>query len=235
MARKKQADKLLAPDAFQEKGAPWVVWLEKNMRLVAIAIGAVVAVAIGVEVVGSSGTREASRLTSQLGEALEGYQEVSSPQFAATATSSAMLTRAYADARADLRSFREAHPGTGPARLALLYEADLAAKQGEHAAAAKLYDGYTDGSDPDDPLRFMALEGAGYAHETAGELDAALAAFERLAEIEYARNYALKHQSRVLEAKGDPEGAKAKLQELLDAEPSVFLKNFAENRLKLLD
>ncbi|MGF1509494.1 MAG: hypothetical protein ACFB9M_08330 [Myxococcota bacterium] len=234
MARKKEADKLLGPDAFQEGGAPWVAWLEKNVRLVLLALGTILVGIVGFQMAGSSSARSASEVTAALGDALESYQRVSSPQFASTATSTQMLKQAYGDAQNELRRFRSEHSDRGAARLALLYEADLAARQEAYRSAADLYGAYLDSAVSNDPLRFIALEGQGYAYESLGEYSEALRVFELLAEIPFAQAYALKHQARVLEADGQVEEARSRLQLLLETEPSLFLQNYAENRLKLL-
>jgi tetratricopeptide (TPR) repeat protein len=52
--------------------------------------------------------------------------------------------------------------------------------------------------------------------------------------LDFYRNYALKHQARVLKEMGRTEDAIEALEELLDSEPSTFLENYAEGELKVL-
>lgn len=236
MAKKKKAeDELLAPDAFQESGKTWVSWLEKNAVLVFAGLGVVLLGVVGVEYARSQTARSASEVTTAFGEALNAYQEAADPTLASTATSTQVVDDKYAEAQEALAAFRASHASSPASRLALIYEADMAARRKAFEDAAKLYAEYLDAADEDDPLRFTAMEGAGYAYEQLEEYDQALAYFEMLAGVPFARPYALKHQARVLEAKGDTEAARARLEDLLASNPSTFLENFARNHLRLLN
>ncbi|MEM1023196.1 MAG: tetratricopeptide repeat protein [Myxococcota bacterium] len=234
MARRKKQAEDLGPDAFQAEGGRWVGWFEKNGVLVVAGLGVVLLGIVGFEFLGSSSNRAASEVTSAFDDALERYREVTAPGFARTATSTRVLQEAYAEAQDELSSFRDAHAGNGATRLALVYEADLASKREDYEAAARLYTEYVQAAPADDPLLFVALEGAGYAYESLEKYDEAVQTFEALAKVEYAEAYAHKHIARVKEAKGDLEGAKQSLERLLDSEPTPFLENFAKNHLKLL-
>lgn len=235
MARKKQrSDELLAPDAFQQQGSGWTKWLEKNVRLVVIGIAVVLLSVVGVEFATSQSDRAASDLTSRFGAALEDYREAVDPSLAQTATSTEIIEKKERQARRAFEEVRSTVDEKGPARLALLYEADLAARVDDHAAAAALYADYLERSPKNDPLRWIALEGAGYAHEALESWEDALGYFEQLEAIPYYQQWALKHQARIHEAMGDDTQAIAALEKLLDSEPEAFLKNFAESQLKLL-
>ena len=56
-----------------------------------------------------------------------------------------------------------------------------------------------------------------------------------MANVEYAREYALKHQARVHEAKKDLDRARAVYQEMTKLDPTSPLKAFADERLRLLE
>lgn len=235
MARKKQrSDELLAPDAFQQQGSGWSKWLEENIRLVLVAIVAVLGLVIALEFVTSQSARSASAVTAEFGAALEQYRDATDPSLAQTATSTEVIREKERRAREAFEQMRASLDAKGPARLALLYEADLAQRSGEHAAAAALYADYLERAPADDPMRFMALEGAGYAHESLGSWGEALRYFEELESVDFYANWALKHQARVHEAKGDSAKAISTLERLLEREPDTFLKNYAESKLKLL-
>lgn len=237
MARKKRDQdrkELLAPDPFQKQGGSLTAWLEKNIRWLLVGLVAVLAGIVLYEVVRSQNVRSSAEATRELGDVLEAYREAQDPAFARTATSADVIDARRREAAKKLAAFREAYPETGPARLALLYEANLAKADGELEEAVKLFDRYLESAGPEDPLRFVALENAGYALEDMERYEEALEYFRRLESLDFYRNYALKHQARVLKEMGRTEDAIEALEELLDSEPSTFLENYAEGELKVL-
>lgn len=80
---------------------------------------------------------------------------------------------------------------------------------GEFDKAVEVYDGFLSGHPLDHPLRFLALEGKGFALEESGKLDDALAAFEEMAPkgAVFYRDMSLWHQGRMLEALERPDEA----------------------------
>jgi len=235
MARKKQrSDELLAPDAFQQQGSGWSKWLEKNIRLVLVAVAAVLVGIVGAEFITSQSQRSASAMTSRFGDALDQYREATDPSFVQTATSADVVEQKKNRAKSALKNVRDSTDASGASRLALLYEADLARSMDDEAEAAALYEDYLQRAPSDDPLRFLALEGAGYAHEEQENWDAALRHFVELERVSFYEQWALKHQARVYEAMGDVSKAVDTLERLLETEPDAFLKNYAESKLKLL-
>jgi predicted negative regulator of RcsB-dependent stress response len=98
---------------------------------------------------------------------------------------------------------------------AMLVAAAQAMRAGDFDTALTEYDAFLEASKRHHPLRFLALEGKGNAHEAKGEYDAALAAFEQLAPnpTDYYRSMALYHQGRVLEALSRTDEAVAMYQQ----------------------
>jgi predicted negative regulator of RcsB-dependent stress response len=234
MARKKK-DPVLAPDAFQQEGQSWIRWLESNVKLVIAGIVLVLGTVVAIEYFESSSARGAALMTGDLVDAVEAYQEATDLRTVLTSTSATELNEGYEKAAAELRSFQEEYPNTEASKIASLYEGDLLARLGKHAEAEQKFSAYVDSAKPDDALLFFALEGLGYAQEAQNELDEAAKTFDRLATSQpFYKDYGLKHKGRILEEKGDTQGAIAAYQSIVEMEPASPLKPFAETRLKAL-
>jgi predicted negative regulator of RcsB-dependent stress response len=235
MARKKSKDPVVAPDAFQQEGIAWVSWLETNFKFVGAAIVGVLALVVGIEYFESSSQRGASLMTQELVEAVEGYQDAVDLRTVLTSTTPEQLKQAYEKAEAKLKGFEDTYPNTEGARLASLYRGDLLGRLDKHAEAEQKFQAYVSSAKPDDDLMFFALEGLGYAQEAQNKLDEASATFERLATSQpFYKDYGLKHKARILEQKGDVQGAIAAYQSIVDMDPASTLKPYAEARLKAL-
>jgi hypothetical protein len=94
----------------------------------------------------------------------------------------------------------------------------------------------------DDRLRFLAREGLGYAQEQSGDLPAALATFEKLAddaapfkETGFYKDRAAFHKARIAELRGNAEDAKRLYREVLDKNPTTSLRDEITNRLAVLE
>ena len=235
MARKKSKDPVLAPDAFQQEGQTLAKWLESNIKLVIAGLVVVLAAVVGLEYLESSGARSDAITTEALVEALEEYQEATDLRKVLTSTSATELNEGYEKVAAKLETFQREHQGTGAARIASLYEADLLARLGKHAEAEEKFSAYVSSAKADDELMFFALEGLGYAQEAQNELDEAAKTFDQLSTSQpFYKDYGLKHKARILEEKGDREGAVAAYQSIVEMDPASPLKPYAENRLKAL-
>ncbi|MCA9553139.1 MAG: tetratricopeptide repeat protein [Myxococcales bacterium] len=232
--KKKDEEELLAPDAFLENAQKGEAWFEKHFKAILGAAVLVLAGIWGVQLMGARTEAAAARITTQLNEAVDAYQEATGLQKVLTSTSPESLKRDYQKVYDQLAELRQAHPEAGAARMAALYQADLARRLEKYDEAVSLYDVYLSKAGPNDSLRFFALEGAGYALEGANKLDEALARFKTLESEGFYKDYALKHEARVLEAKGDDAGAAAAYKSIVDMEPASALKSFAEGRLKAL-
>ncbi len=245
MARKKQeAQELLAPDPFMEKATSGMNWLEKNIKTVLIVLVVGLGAVVGAQVMMSEGDRDKSAVTMDLDEAVEAFGEATSLQTVLTSTAPEAQ---YRSAREKFTAFRKKYPNHPSAAIAAVYEGELARRLKKPAEAQALFDEYVAKTDKSAPLRFMALEGAGYAFEAENKLDEALARFDKLAEEQpFYKDYALKHKARVLMKKGDKAGAIAAYQALVEMddprqEPregdtieKTPLKSFAEEQLKTL-
>jgi tetratricopeptide (TPR) repeat protein len=92
----------------------------------------------------------------------------------------------------------------------------------------------------DDRLRFLAQEGLGYAQETAGQLDKAIAVFGGLADQaksagNFMRDRALFNKARLLEQKGAKQDAQKVYREILSEVPTSNLKTEINERLAILE
>src|SRR5262249_4211647 len=133
-------------------------------------------------------------------------------------------------------SLEKEHANTGPAQVAMLYEADVARRLRKPADAEQLYKSYLKIAKANDPLMFVALEGTGYSLEEQDKTDEALEYFSRIGEggTSFYKDYGLRHKARILEKKGDKAGAIAALQAIVAIEPPSSLRPYAEERLKSL-
>lgn len=233
--KKQEQEELLADDAFLQKGSEGAGWFEKNFKIVLGAIAVVLVGVLVVQMMQAQSARAASQVTADLTEAVDAYREATGLQKVLTSTAPESLKKEWKKVHDQLSELRAAHPDHGAAKLAALYQADLARRLERYDEAVELYDVFLKSAKKDDALRFFALEGVGYALEGAGKNDEAIARFDELAKTqEFYKDYALKHKARVLEKKGDTTGAVAAYQAIVDMDPASPLKSFAENRLKAL-
>jgi hypothetical protein len=165
-----------------------------------------------------------------------------------------------ADARRDaaIAKYKEVqskYAGTGAAILARLAEGGLLLDKGDAKGASAAYEEVKSSplAQADGEVRGRALEGIGFAAELLaqtdaagkdGHLDAALAAFKQLAEVDLKgfKELGQYHQARVLEAKGDKPKAiellkevEKKVAEPGSEHPYSYLEYVVEDRLRALD
>ena len=91
-------------------------------------------------------------------------------------------------------------------------------------------------------LRFLAIEGLGYAQEAKGDLTAASATFAKLGteagsdkEGGFYKDRAVYHQARLAELRGNAGDAKKLYREVLDKNPNTSLRADITNRLAVLE
>jgi tetratricopeptide (TPR) repeat protein len=94
----------------------------------------------------------------------------------------------------------------------------------------------------DDRLRFLAHEGLGYAQQAKGDLDAAVATFDKLTEDaavfkegSFYKDRALYHKAQIAELRGNAADAKKLYKEVLDKNPTTSLRDEITNRLAVLE
>jgi tetratricopeptide (TPR) repeat protein len=234
MAKKQDVAELVAPDPFLESASRVASWVEKHTRLLVLAVvGAALAV-VAVLVLGAQKERSSAALTATFGKAVEKYQKA--VELSTTATTADAKNKAFEEALPGFENLLKEHAAAPAARIAELYAADLGRRLGRLDAAEKHYAAFADQALPDDILLHLALEGAGYAAEDAKRLDQALAYFDRLGKLpdRYYRDYALMHQARILEAKGNKDDAIARYRTLLKEMTDSPLRSGAEGRLSAL-
>lgn len=230
-----EREELLAPDAFESQGQSWAQWFEKNVLLVVGGLVGALALIVIVELINSSGQGTAAAETSELVSALDQYRETVSLQAVLTSTDAEARGKELKAARTALAAVLTPSSGAPElVRLARLYDADLARRLGLHDEAVSGFDTYLSGSEGLDELSFFALEGKGYALEAKGDREAALTAFQTLADSEPWADYGLKHVARVKAAAGDVEGARAAYEKIVSQDPASPLKDFAEQQLAAL-
>jgi tetratricopeptide (TPR) repeat protein len=238
MSRKKDESvvEAIAPDPVFDNLKKASDALQKNLKIVAVVTALLLGGVLAFQLINASSERGAAEVTTKLSEAVKAYDEATDPQKVLTTTVAGALDADYEKARAKFAELSKEHSGSGAAQLAKLYEADLARRLRKPADAEALYKEYVQSAKPGDTLLFVALEGAGYALEDQNKLDEAADYFSRIGEgsTAFYKEYGLKHKARVLEKKGDKEGAKAALQAIIAIEPPSSLRPFAEERVKSL-
>ena len=238
MATKKQeAAELTAPDPFLERANEYAGWVEKNFRMLLILFGAAVVAGIVVLLLSQQRQRADSEVTAALSAAIESYSEATDPATTMTTTTTEALQQKAQAAMPKLEAIVKEHGDHSAAKIARVYLGDLARRAGDHARAEQLFKEYAAGVQTDDPLLFLALEGAGYALEEQKKLDEALTWFVKLQELpgKGFDDLALKHQARIHELKGDREAALKAYRTLVEQFPESKLRDFADSRIGVLE
>jgi tetratricopeptide (TPR) repeat protein len=135
-------------------------------------------------------------------------------------------------------TFLGAHGGSSLQDEALLLKAKYLMALDRAKEALPIYQGLQGALDA--RLRFLAQEGLGYALEATGQTDAALTAFNSLADTAqsaggFYRDRALYHKARLLEKKGSGKDAQKLLHEILDKTPTTPLREEINDRLAALE
>lgn len=231
------------PDEFQVALARALDWAMAHARQLALAAGALAAVALIAVVIAKKAAATEARVGASLSEALslaarpvvkgENPSELP-PDARAYFQSEEEKSRVVAEALDKVR----AEAGDGPARwLATLQLANLRAREGRYAEAIRLYEEALAAAPQEDALRASALEGLGYAYEaeaSEGWYDKASAVFARLGTEAGMGDRARYHEARLLDKVGKKDEARGAYTALA-ADPESPLAQRAQERLALLD
>jgi tetratricopeptide (TPR) repeat protein len=225
------------PDKFQQAATQAAGWVAQRRKHVVAAGGAVVAAVVLVAVLQAvnagreerAGAAAADLLATMGGEiSAVPLPGLPGPFF----PSDEARQKAVVDAAQKVIA---AHGGTGAARLATLAlgDAQLRLKAFDDAKAA--YEKFLAEAPKGDSLRFGALEGIAVAEESKGNLDAAAAAYERLArEVPSFSDRADLERARVLARAGKAADAKALLAGFGERHKESLLTTEASARLAAL-
>lgn len=242
MAKYKDEQKAIkAPDELQKLGEEALPFIEKHGRALVLGIGAVLAVGLVVAITSSmksSGNETAAR---DFGAALK----VLDRPVNATATDLKPGEDAPFKSETEkdeaiikaLTEFRAAHGGTVAATSAALPLAQAKLRQGKPEEALPLVDEFLSKADANDPLRPAAYEARGYALEAQKKYDDALAAFDQLAadnKTDFMKGMGLYHRGRMLQLKGDTEGAARVFVDVESKDPNTAASRLAKDRITML-
>jgi tetratricopeptide (TPR) repeat protein len=135
-------------------------------------------------------------------------------------------------------AFLASHSGSRLRDEVQLVRARLLLGLGRAPEALALYNNLV--NEVDDSLAFVADEGLAYAQEAAGQVDAAIATLDKLAEKSknagnFFRDRALFNKGRLLEGKGAKKDAEAVYRSILAEVPTTSLKEDINHRLAILE
>ncbi len=241
MSEKSKRKELKQPDAFQKAGGEASAWLVERQKLVAVAIGVALVGGAGVAMASYLSNRGDSKAAKELGGALAvlgrgvnasgvASEPTDEPPFKSEKEKDEAIIK-------ELSEFRKDHPSHRASSTAALPLAQALLRQGKSDEALSGFDDYLKNARVEDPLRATALEGKGYAFEAKGELDSALSAFDQLArenKTEFLSGMGLYHRARMLILQGKKDEAAKQLSEIPAAAPNSAAARLATDRMAVL-
>jgi hypothetical protein len=141
----------------------------------------------------------------------------------------------------ELDAFLAAEPHSSLRPEAQLQRGELLLSLDRAGEAIAVYEPLLASGKLDDRLRFLAHEGLGYAYERKGNLDQAMAAFDKLGDDSKAlgggfyADRALYQKARITEVRGNRDEAARLYHEVLDKTPTTSLRDEITNRLAVLE
>jgi tetratricopeptide (TPR) repeat protein len=243
VSEKLKQKELKQPDTFQKVGGEASAWLVERQKQVVAALGVLLVGGGGVALASYFSQRGSSQATKDLGAALQPLTRPVTP--GAPAPAGAVASEAPFESEkakdeavvASLEGFRKANPNGQAAVTAVLPLAQAQLRLGKFDQAIASFDEYLAKAAAENPLRASALEGKGYALEGKGDVDGALAAFEKLAtdnKTEFLKGQGLLHKGRLLIQKGKKEEAAKVLAEVATVAPDSDAQRAATARLAVL-
>lgn len=246
MAKQSRKELLNPNDAFLSAAGQGAEWYEKHQRTVKLALIAVMVAVVGVWGIVSMQSAKRANLSDAFSEALKIVEAPvgMTPPAEGEATDkpkAATPPDVFASKEEKWRAAREkfaaiAEDG-GDAKLgnaAQLFVADLTEKLGELDKAEAAFNELTEHLGADDSLYFLSIERLAYLQENRGNLDGALATWNRLIEQEaqFYGDHASYQKARLLVAKGDTTSARQILEGVEKKYPNSAV---APDVKKLLD
>jgi tetratricopeptide (TPR) repeat protein len=222
------------PDRFQVVVSGLVAWLgehQKKVALVAVALLAASAIAVGISYFVDRGKVAAGEL---LGKAIDaaGGRVATAP---APGAEQPVYATAEEKARAVVEAsskVRQLHQGTRAAATAALLEGEARLTLSEWDGAISAYESFLAAVPADDSLRFGALDGLARAQEGKGDLDAAARSYEKASAIGAFKDHAQLGLARVLAGAGKKDDARKALEAIAPTSP---LRGEAQEQLAGLD
>lgn len=244
MSEKLSRKDLKSPDKFQEVGVKAETWISERQNLVlGVVIGAFVVAVIIAGMSHLRGNRIAAAAWT-LGDALKLLERPVDTAPSAAPSDSATPPPFKSQQEKDeaiiaaAEKVRAEYGSTPAARTAALAAGHAQLRLGKHQEALSSFEAFLASAEPKDPLRAAALEGIGYAHETKGDLELALTAYDRLAREapagDFLKGMGLYHRGRVLIAQGKKEEAAKQLAEVSAAAPDSAAARSAKELLASL-
>lgn len=210
-------------DAFLAAAGQGAKWISTNRIQVIVGATVVVAVIAGTWAVVETMHRRDERASVLFQRGLEllggqvlppGSEETPDPE--ATTPTFADEKQKNEAVRAQFEKVRAEGGGSRVAALAGFFVADLSEKLGEKEKAEAQFGELASELAPTDNLYFLAVERAAYLQETRGDLDGALKALAKLANVEkgFYSDFATFHQARLYLDKGETERARNLLERI---------------------
>lgn len=237
MSEKLSRKELKQPDAFMKAGSVARGWFQENVRLVIIVVGLVVlgiGGALFADYLHGKAEKEASE---ELGSRLKMLDRPISESATTTGEDAPFKSAQERDEAVakSMDELRSKYGRTTAAHAAALIAASADLRMKKYDEAIKSYTEYLkDVHHPEEPMRAAALEGQGYAFEGKGDLDQALAAYERLErenKSDFLPGMGLYHRGRVLVLQNKKEDAAKVFVDLEGAHPNSEAAKLAQARL----
>jgi tetratricopeptide (TPR) repeat protein len=229
MARKHQPAASEALDEIQGAADRLGAWVQENLRLVVIAIVALLVAAGALSYMASSRARTEEKASAALAETRTAYLEamgappgaIEVPQLA----NEDAARRIREEFAVKFGELGDAYPGTVSGALARMEVAQLAVDGGDLEGALAIFERILADGPPTPALRGLALQSAGQVLEEAERWEEAAARHRDAAEItDYPlHQWALADAARCLSMAGDRDGARALYARLDEEAPDLRL------------
>ena len=209
-------------------------------RVALIGVGAFMVVA-AVIVWGHFADQRTGAATALLGQALEkqakGIVAAPSADGGATSDDFHSARERCTVVLGQLDKLDKEYSGSDAAQAGAIVRAACLLDAGRDEEAEKAYRAYLADASADDPVRFLAYEGLGYALERKGKFQEATAEFRGMAREEGSpyRDRAMWHEARMLERLGKPKDALQMYRQILEKFPATTLRDEISTRAGALE